>query len=380
MEAIALESSILLRILDVSRRMAERRAFLPLLTYIIDEAMSLAGAERGYVVLVNPDGSLAFRIARDQHGQPVVQAEDQISTSVLRKVVDSGEPLILRDAMEDMNFAAARSVMSLNLRSIICVPLISYGKAIGAIYLENRSVRGRFKEAALTPMVLFANQSAVAIENAVINDDLETLVAARTHELATANNELARSKAELQRRMDDLDQLHAQIHILGIYDALTGLYNGRYLDEQMRMLFAQSARYGQPLTIACADIDSLQRVNDMFSFASGDAVIKQVAQIMRQNLRAADVIVRAGGEEFVVLLPNTGLSEAATCCERIRASIADHNWHAILPGESVTISIGLAKNHGHSAVDQQFQQAKDHLAEAKRGGKNRMVSGNEPAT
>ena len=77
--------------------------------------------------------------------------------------------------------------MSLNLRSVMCVPLISYGKAIGAIYVENRSVRGRFKEENLVPLLLFANQSSVAIENAVQNDDLEARVAERTQALAETN-------------------------------------------------------------------------------------------------------------------------------------------------------------------------------------------------
>jgi len=214
MEPMAVETGVLLRILDVSRRMAEQRAFTPLLAYVVDTAMQLAGAERGYLVLLRPDGSLDFRVTRDKRGNEIPHAEDQISTSVLKKVIDSGDALILRDAMSDANFNTARSVISLSLRSIMCVPLISYGKSIGAIYVENRSVRGRFKESDLTPLLLFANQATVALENAAQNDQLEARVAERTRELVTINTQLERNRAELQQRMHELEALHAHVHEL----------------------------------------------------------------------------------------------------------------------------------------------------------------------
>jgi signal transduction histidine kinase len=195
-KAEAMDNSLLLRILDVSRRMTEMRAFAPLLNYVVEQALELVGAERGYIVLPRPDGSLDFRVTRDQQGNAVPHAEDQISTSVLKKVVDTGEPLIVRDAVADPQFAVSRSVMALNLRSVMCVPLISYGKAIGAIYVENRSIRNRFKDDDLPPLVLFAHQAAAAIENAALNDDLEARVAARTQELQTANQQLENSWQE----------------------------------------------------------------------------------------------------------------------------------------------------------------------------------------
>jgi signal transduction histidine kinase len=191
-----METSLLLRILDVSRRMAEMRAFAPLLNYVVQQAIELVGAERGYLVLPQPDGSLDFRVTLDQQGRVVPHAEDQISRSILKQVVDSGEPLIVRDAVADPQFSSAQSVMALNLRSVMCVPLISYGRAIGAIYVENRSVRNRFKEDDLPPLVLFGHQAAAAIENAALNDDLEARVVARTQELRAANQYLEQSWRE----------------------------------------------------------------------------------------------------------------------------------------------------------------------------------------
>ena len=170
-------------ILDISCRMAEMRELNALLNYVVTEAIQLVGAERGYVVLLDEVGGLDFRVKQDSQGREVKKAKDQISSSILRDVVTNGRSLVLRDAMRDPRFAKARSVFSLELRSVMCVPLISYGDVVGAIYVENRSVEGLFDEADVYPLTLFANQSAVAIENARFYSLLEQKVAERTSEL-----------------------------------------------------------------------------------------------------------------------------------------------------------------------------------------------------
>jgi signal transduction histidine kinase len=185
-----MNQNLLERLLAISQRMAETRALNPLLNYVIDEAIDLVGAERGYIILMQPDGTLNVRIKRGQGGQDLAEAEEQISRSVFGKVVETGQPLVLRDASNDPNFSLAASVLSLQLRSIMCVPLISRGEIVGAIYVENRSIRNRFKENDLTPLILFANHAAVMIENAALNDELEARVAARTRELEQRNQEL----------------------------------------------------------------------------------------------------------------------------------------------------------------------------------------------
>jgi GAF domain-containing protein len=121
------------QILNISRRMAEMRSLAPLLNFVVEEAIQLVGAEYGYIVLPRPDGSLDFRVTRDRASHEVEKAQDQISTSVLNRVIQTGQPVILRDAMSDPNFGHAQSVMALRLRSIMSVPLISHGVTIGAI-------------------------------------------------------------------------------------------------------------------------------------------------------------------------------------------------------------------------------------------------------
>src|SRR5438105_15845214 len=125
-----MNQELLEHILDVSRRLAETRTLTPLLEHIIVEALALVGAERGYRVLVQIDGALDFRVARQHNGKPILDADDQISRSVLTQTLAKREPLILHDAMNEPYFSKMDSVTFLKLRSVMCVPLITRGKAI----------------------------------------------------------------------------------------------------------------------------------------------------------------------------------------------------------------------------------------------------------
>jgi signal transduction histidine kinase len=181
-------------VLDISRQMAQTRKLEPLLQYAMAEAARLVGAERGYLVLARPDGSLDYRVKYSRDGS--VPSEDQISMSILADAARTGQPLVVRDAVDDPKFATAKSVVALQLRSVMCVPLITRGEVIGAIYVENRSIKARFKDDDVTPLVLFANQAAVAIDNAALNDELERRIDERTRELSQARSDLEQSWME----------------------------------------------------------------------------------------------------------------------------------------------------------------------------------------
>ncbi len=195
---------LLARLLAASHRMAELRTLDPLLSFVMDEVLSLVEAEQGYIVLISPDGEIEYKIRRNANAdsqRPASQA-DPISHSILNEVITSKKGLVIRNALFDPRFASAISVMTMQLRSIMCAPLITKSKMIGAIYVENRSKAGRFRPDDLAPLEFFSNQAAVAIENANINEEnirinenLESLVADRTKELKAAK-EVAEAAAK----------------------------------------------------------------------------------------------------------------------------------------------------------------------------------------
>ena len=166
-------TQLLEHVLEVSQKLAATRELDPLLSYAVDEVLQLVGAERGFIILGTNDGRFDIWVKRDHEGNELLVDADELSHTIISEVLNTGEPLLLRNAMIDPRFAQATSVMHLKLRSIMCVPLVAKNRTIGAIYVENRAVRGRFGERDLIPLKLFANQAAVSIENATLNEQLQ---------------------------------------------------------------------------------------------------------------------------------------------------------------------------------------------------------------
>ncbi len=187
---------LLEHILYVSRRMAQTRALTPLLNYVVDEAIKLVGAERGYVVLISHNDELVFKANRTRDGKTIDKAQDQVSTSIIKDVIADSQPLVLDNALDTPRFNKFESVIFLQLRSVMCVPLVARGNTIGAIYVENRSIQGQFSTKDLSPLILFANQAAVAIENTQLIEGLENRVAVRTQELEEAMLQVEKSWTE----------------------------------------------------------------------------------------------------------------------------------------------------------------------------------------
>ena len=172
-------------------------------------------------------------------------------------------------------------------------------------------------------------------------------------------------------------QYHEEIYRLTVVDALTGAWNRRYLFEFLGRELARSARHQRPLSLAVLDIDHFKKVNDQYGHAAGDAVLRDVAALLRAEARADELAARYGGEEFALVLPEASAAEAEAACERIRASIEGRCFRCGEYAVPVTVSIGVATTAGEAVVaaDVLLQQADARLYEAKAGGRNRVVSG-----
>ena len=149
------------------------------LNTVLDALVRLTGAERGCLMLLDDEGEFTVNVARGVDGA----GELRVSQSVVREAVDRQEAVVTTDAQMDPRFSAQESVVGLHLRSIVCVPLLLRGRAIGALYLDNRIKRGVFSEGDLALLTAFANQAAVAIDNARLYTLTDQALAARVEEL-----------------------------------------------------------------------------------------------------------------------------------------------------------------------------------------------------
>lgn len=151
-------------------------------------------------------------------------------------------------------------------------------------------------------------------------------------------------------------------------DPLTGVRNRRALDECLASLLALRHRYNQPFTVVILDVDHFKKINDELGHLSGDQVLKAVATLLDQAVRETDTVARFGGEEFVVVLPQTDLPGAAIFAERLRQMVAAQT----LEGASVTVSMGLATPLEGETAAGVLTRADEALYQAKRAGRDRV--------
>ena len=122
------------------------------------------------------------------------------------------------------------------------------------------------------------------------------------------------------------------------------------------------------------DIDHFKTVNDRFGHEVGDRVLVRVAELLREQVRADDVVARTGGEEFLLLMPRTDDAEALACCERVRGALRDEPWGAIAPGLRITASLGVVTAPDAADLDGLARDADARLYAAKRAGRDRAVA------
>lgn len=156
-------------------------------------------------------------------------------------------------------------------------------------------------------------------------------------------------------------------------DPLTRLYNRRFFFSEADYLLELGKKGNTPLTMMVIDIDHFKQVNDTYGHATGDKVIIKIAQALKKYSRSKDLIARFGGEEFVMLLPETGLDEAIGCAERIRMAIEEIRTATADSEIRCTISIGVATiDAGHETIESALHRADKALYEAKNSGRNRF--------
>jgi len=193
------------------------------------------------------------------------------------------------------------------------------------------------------------------------------------------NELLARVRTQIRKRRytDDLrDNVQHSIE-MSITDALTGLHNRRYMETHLAMLAEQASSRGKPLALMMLDIDYFKSINDGYGHDAGDDVLREFATRIRKSIRGIDLACRYGGEEFVIVMPETDLHVAGMVAERIRRSIAGELF-TISKGAKhipVTISIGLStlEQKGEAVADV-LKRADTALYRAKHDGRNRVVA------
>jgi two-component system, cell cycle response regulator len=193
------------------------------------------------------------------------------------------------------------------------------------------------------------------------------------------NEMMARVRTQVRRKRytDRLASAVSRSLEAAVVDSLTGLHNRRFMQTHLSALVSESVTQERNLTVLVLDIDHFKRVNDTWGHEAGDEVLKEFASRMRKVVRGVDIVCRTGGEEFVVIMPETEPASAFRVAERIRQSV-ERDPFIVEGGKTaipITTSIGMAGfERGHTTVDAMLKKADEALYRAKRDGRNRIVA------
>ncbi len=180
---------------------------------------------------------------------------------------------------------------------------------------------------------------------------------------------------DLGEREKELSEMNDKLLHISLTDGLTGVDNRRALEQRLHEMFEHSLRLHEPISVVMCDIDHFKMVNDTYGHAAGDVVLKQFADILREEAREIDRVGRYGGEEFLLLLPGTVLDAAATFAERLRQKVDAHTFSFEGGTLKRTVSFGVA-SWPHPRItgrEGMLKAADDALYVAKESGRNRVI-------
>jgi len=198
------------------------------------------------------------------------------------------------------------------------------------------------------------------------DDELSALICARL-----------RTKSgwdELKQKTCQLQEMLTRVETLAQLDSLTGLYNRRRFEMVFGTEFKRALRHELPLSCLVLDIDHFKAVNDTYGHQAGDQVLREMVKIIQQSIREIDTPARWGGEEFIILSPNTLKENAMTVGERLRRAVANHGFSGV-NNRRITVSIGIAgiPNPAMETMEQLIHASDLSMYEAKKGGRNMVV-------
>jgi diguanylate cyclase (GGDEF)-like protein len=290
------------------------------------------------VFLITVEGprirKFALRASNEGHILGLERYELPSQAGITRWVLLEGQPVHIPDVGIDPRYhPSVDSLPGLRTSACLAAPLKVRDAILGVLVAVNRIDATPFDDRHLRVLSLLANQTAIAIEN-----------------------------AKLYRRAEQL----------AVTDDLTQVYNYRFLKMGLRREVKRAARFSQKFSLLMIDVDNLKRYNDQNGHLRGSEVLRQIAQILVRDARSIDLVAKYGGDEFVVILPQTTREGACVLAERVKTSVESTAFPTVPPGV-ITVSLGVATYPENGITAGELLESADiALYAAKKSGKNRV--------
>jgi len=328
-------------IAELTKAITPIRSYEALLQSILDKSAELLKAEQGSLMLLDQEtDSLLLEAKKGVISGLTDKMRIPRGVGIAGKVVEMGEPLLVENLESDPRIRQ-KNRRHYKTRSFVSVPLKIGDRTIGVLNLSDKTTGEVFNDEDLRLVQSFASHAAVVLERNVLYDQAERLKK------------------------------------LSITDPLTGLLNRRYLEERLEEEISRSSRHARRVSLMMLDIDGFKTYNDTFGHIAGDTLLKLIAESIMNSVRTMDIVSRFGGDEFIVILPETDATLAAQIAERMRSEV---ERLAVPPrggvergGKTATVSIGIAcyPSHGDT-IEVLLEQVDKALYLAKMQGKNRI--------
>lgn len=321
-------------LIDVAHASVSTIELDALLRAILESAKRFTGIPAGSVALYdNRTGDLTLRAHSGLSADFVDHSVWAVTPGGLTDQLLQHDEILFIEDTEQVEYFSNPLAVKEGIRSLICIPLVTKGSIHGILYLDDFVPR-RFDKDRMKLLSVLASFAAMAIENA---------------------------------------KLHQETFHMAITDVLTGLYNRRYFEQVLPQELDRAGRYNQYFGVLMIDVDHFKNFNDTYGHPMGDRILVTIAASIQKTLRSVDFAFRYGGEELVVLLPETDQKSACKVAERIRQRVARDTKKLMRPSlqEPITVSAGVAcyPNDGTDA-DQLVARADELLYLAKSAGRN----------
>lgn len=322
-------------LLQLTAQLTDDRPLEDFLKAVTDTTRDLLPGDHASIRLLDTSRTALLSGARSGVGESERPLDFRRGEGILGWVVEQAEPVRIDDVEQDTRWAAPKK-QGFPIRSIMAEPLWSSGEIIGVLSVTSKE-RASFTDEDQLLLRLLANCSSPPIE-----------------------------RARLRR--------------LAMFDDTTMAFNHRYLYPRLVEEMERASRAGSDVSLLYMDLDHFKSVNDSFGHAIGDAVLRMFADRVRKAVRRVDVLVRRGGEEFVLIMPATGATQAHATAQRIQQTLQTEELE-LEGGLRVrqTVSIGVATWDQRETPEQLERRADAAMYEAKRLGRNRVVVAAVPA-
>ncbi len=317
------KSKELSSVLDVTSLLSSSPDFSKAINKIMERTRAMVNAQTWAIFLVDePSGTLVFNAAKGVSPGRDARFRLKPGEGIAGWAMQAMEPKVVHDVSRERRFTnSVDAATGIKSKSVMAVPISVKGRLLGVAELINKENSVGFTAEDVGMVKMLMNQTALAVE-----------------------------RSELYQRMEDLV----------ITDDLTKLFNLRYLDRTLEVELERATRYNLSVSLIFMDIDYFKNVNDRYGHLMGSKLLVEVSQLLLKGLRKVDIVARYGGDEFVIVLPQTGIAAAKMIADRLRKAIEKHTF---LKSENLdlrlTASFGIACYPEHASTQEDLLRLAD---------------------